>query len=154
MCQWPPAPPFAGSHARSPDTPAALPRRPCSPTGKHQPGAPWTGVIPGGGWGWGSMRGGMTGTSWPRRQLFANLSTGGEQAPAPPGLRTAPSPSALRSPWGPHFHVKVSASTKKRMARRGNTLSSLKSRDKSPMPICSNFQGLKRGEWEKNQKTH
>lgn len=51
----------------------------------------------------------MTGTSWPRRQLFANLSTCGEQAPAPQGLRIAPSPLALRSPWGPHFHVKVSA---------------------------------------------
>lgn len=26
-----------------------------------------------------------------------------------PGLRTAPSPSALRNLWGPHFHVKDSA---------------------------------------------
>lgn len=55
------------------------------------------------------MRGGMTGTSWPRRQLFANLSTGREQALSPQGLRTVPSPSALRSPWGSHFHVKISA---------------------------------------------
>lgn len=46
----------------------------------------------------------------------------------------------------------VEVSTK-RMARRGNTLSSLKSRDKKPNAYMLKFPGPEKGEWEKNQET-